>query len=64
MGKLGRLPKMIRFAKAARLLKLLRVYKLHEFIMNVEVKYGVHHGISRMVKIVMLILLVVSILFL
>lgn len=58
MGKLGRLPKMIRFAKAARLLKLLRVYKLHEFIMNVEIQFNVHHGISRMVKIVMLILLI------
>lgn len=58
MGKLGRLPKIIRFAKAARLLKLLRVYKLHEFIMKLEIQYNVHHGISRMVKIVMLILLV------
>ena len=58
MGKLGRLPKMIRFAKAARLLKLLRVYKLHEYIQSIEVQYNVHHGISRMIKIVMLIMLV------
>ena len=58
MGKLGRLPKMIRFAKAARLLKLLRVYKLHEFMTKIEVQYNVHHGISRMIKIIMLIMLV------
>jgi len=58
LGKLGRLPKMIRFIRAARLLKLLRVYKLREFIMRLEIEYNVHHGISRMIKIVMLIMLV------
>ncbi|KAL7542680.1 hypothetical protein ACHAXR_012206, partial [Thalassiosira sp. AJA248-18] len=58
LGKLGRLPKMIRFARAARLLKLLRVYKLHDFIMRLEIQYNVHQGISRMLKIVMLIMLV------
>ncbi|KAL7551021.1 hypothetical protein ACHAWF_014220 [Thalassiosira exigua] len=57
-GKLGRLPKMIRFARAARLLKLLKVYKLQNFIMRLEIEYNVHHGVSRMIKIVMLIMLV------
>ena len=42
----------------ARLLKLLRVYKLHEYIQSLEVQYNVHHGISRMIKIVLLIMLV------
>ncbi len=58
LGKLGRLPKLVRFARAARLLKLLRVYKLHEFIMRLEIEYNVHHGISRLIKIVVMILLV------
>mmetsp|Transcript_17614 Transcript_17614/g.27611 ORF Transcript_17614/g.27611 Transcript_17614/m.27611 type:complete len:612 (-) Transcript_17614:717-2552(-) len=58
LGKLGRLPKLIKFVRAARLLKLLRVYRLHEFIVKLEVEYNIHHGYSRMVKIVTLILLV------
>jgi hypothetical protein len=58
IGKLGRLPKMIKFVRAARLLKLLRVYKLQEFIMRFQVQYNVHHGISRMIKIVLTIMLV------
>ena len=58
IGKLGRLPKMIKFVRAARLLKLLRVYKLQEFIMRLQVQYNVHHGISRMIKIVLTIMLV------
>jgi len=44
--------------QAARLLKLLRVYKLHDFIMRLEIEYNVHHGISRMLKIVAMIMLV------
>ncbi|KAL9191234.1 hypothetical protein ACHAXT_000940 [Thalassiosira profunda] len=58
LGKLGRLPKLVRFARAARLLKLLRVYKLNDLISRVEIAFGIHHGVSRMVKIVMLIMLV------
>ena len=58
IGKLGRLPKMIKFVRAARLLKLLRVYKLQELIMHLQVQYNVHHGISRMIKIVLTIMLV------
>ena len=58
LGKLGRLPKLIKFVRAARLLKLLRVYRLHEFIVKLEVEYNIHHGYSRMIKIVTLILLV------
>eukprot|EP00984_Skeletonema_dohrnii_P027475 scaffold17009_cov78-Skeletonema_dohrnii-CCMP3373.AAC.2 len=58
LGKLGRLPKLIKFVRAARLLKLLRVYRLHEFLVKLEVEYNIHHGYSRMIKIVTLILLV------
>lgn len=58
IGKIGRLPRLIKFARAARLLKLLRVYKLQELIMRLEIHYNVHHGISRMIKIVSLIMLV------
>ena len=58
LGKLGRLPKLVKFVRAARLLKLLRVYRLHDFIMKLEVEYNIHHGYSRMIKIVTLILLV------
>ncbi|KAL7490438.1 hypothetical protein ACHAWT_000029, partial [Skeletonema menzelii] len=58
LGKLSRLPKLIKFVRAARLLKLLRVYRLHSFIVKIEVEYNIHHGYSRMIKIVTLILLV------
>ena len=58
LGKLGRLPKLIKFVRAARLLKLLRVYRLYDFIVQLEVEYNIHHGYSRMIKIVTLILLV------
>ena len=58
LGKLGRLPKLVKFVRAARLLKLLRVYRLHDFIIKLEGQYRIHHGYSRMIKIVTLILLV------
>lgn len=58
LGKLGKLPKLVKFVRAARLLKLLRVYRLHDFIMKLEVEFNIHHGYSRMIKIVLLILLV------
>ena len=58
IGKLGRLPKMIRFLKAMRLLKLLRVYKLQQYITRLEVEYNIHHGISRLLKIMLMVLLV------
>jgi hypothetical protein len=56
LGKLGRLPKLVKFIRAARLLKLLRVYKLQQFIMKLEAEYNVHHGISRLIKIVMMVM--------
>jgi len=34
------------------------VYKLQQFIMRLEGEYNVHHGVSRLVKIVMTIMLV------
>lgn len=58
IGKLGRLPKMIKLLRAMRLLKLLRVYKLQQFIERLEVEYNIHHGISRLLKIMLMVLLV------
>eukprot|EP00804_Cyclotella_cryptica_P024772 CCRYP_001743-RA/>CCRYP_001743-RA protein AED:0.39 eAED:0.37 QI:0/0.5/0/1/1/1/5/0/703 len=58
LGKLGRLPKLVKFVRAARLLKLLRVYKLQKFILKLEAHYNVHHGISRLIKIVIAIMIV------
>lgn len=61
IGKLGRLPKMIKFLRAVRLLKLLRVYKLQQYIVRLEVEYNIHHGISRLLKIMLMVLLVTHI---
>ncbi|KAL7502499.1 hypothetical protein ACHAXN_000448, partial [Cyclotella atomus] len=58
IGKLGRLPKLVKFVRGLRLLKLLRVYKLQKFIMRLEGEYNVHHGVSRLIKIVVTILVV------
>ncbi len=58
LGKLGRLPRMVRFLRAVRLLKLLRVYKLKDFIVRLETQYNVHHGITRMIKILATVILV------
>jgi hypothetical protein len=58
IGKLGRLPKLVKFVRGLRLLKLLRVYKLQKFIMRLEGEYNVHHGVSRLIKIVLTILVV------
>lgn len=58
IGKLGRLPKLVKFVRGLRLLKLLRVYKLQKFIMRLEGEYNVHHGVSRLIKIVMTIMMV------
>lgn len=58
LGKLGRLPKLARFLKAVRLLKLLRIYRLKDFITRLETEYNIHHGITRMIKILATVLLV------
>ena len=57
-SSLGQLPKVIKFFRAIRLLKLLRVYKLQQFILKLEVEYNIHHGISRMIKLVIMVLVV------
>ena len=61
LAKLGKLPKMIKFLRAIRLLKLLRVYKLQQFISKLEVNCNIHHGISRLIKIVIMVMLVTHI---
>lgn len=61
IGKLGRLPKMMKFMRAMRLLKMLRVYKLQQYITKLEVEYNIHHGISRLIKITLMVLLVTHI---
>ena len=38
-------------------LKLLRVYRLQKFIMDMEHNYNVHHGVSRMFNIIIVVLL-------
>ncbi|GMH52259.1 hypothetical protein TL16_g01193 [Triparma laevis f. inornata] len=43
--------------KLLRGLKLLRVYRLQKFIREVEHNYNVHHGVSRMFNIIMVVLL-------
>lgn len=58
IGKLGRLPKLVKFVRGLRMLKLLRVYKLQKFIMRLEGEYNIHHGVSRLIKIVVTILVV------
>ena len=57
ISKLGKLPKFIKFLRVMRLLKLLRVYKLQKFILRLEVSYNIHHGISRMIKIIIMVLM-------
>jgi len=55
--KLTRLPRLIKFLRIIRLLKLLRIYRLQQFIRSVEANYNIHHGISRMLNIVIVVLL-------
>ncbi|GMH54890.1 hypothetical protein TrST_g3700 [Triparma strigata] len=43
--------------KLLRGLKLLRVYRLQKFIREVEHNYNVHHGVSRMFNIIMVVML-------
>ena len=58
LGKLGRLPKIVKFFRAVKLLKLLNIYKLQLFIMKLETDYNIHHGITRLMRILMMVLLV------
>ena len=55
--KLTRLPRLMKFLRIIRLLKLLRIYRLQQFIRNVEANYNIHHGISRMLNIIIVVLL-------
>ena len=54
-GKLGRLPKLLKFLRAAKLLKLVR---LQHFISRLEMEYNIHHGVTRMIKVISLVFLV------
>ena len=57
-GKVMRLPRLIKFLRLMRLLKLLRVVRLRQFVSRVETDFSIHHGISRMLKIIFTVLLV------
>mmetsp|Transcript_18439 Transcript_18439/g.39934 ORF Transcript_18439/g.39934 Transcript_18439/m.39934 type:complete len:750 (-) Transcript_18439:98-2347(-) len=54
-GKFGRLPKLLKFLRAAKLLKLVR---LQHFISRLEMEYNIHHGVTRMIKVISLVFLV------
>ena len=56
VGKIGRIPKVMKILRIIRLLKLLRVYRLQQFLIELEIIYNIHHGVSRMVKIVVVVL--------
>lgn len=58
IGKLGKLPRMMRFLKAVRLLKLLRVYKMKKVLYQLEAEFNIHHGVTRMIKIVSAVVIV------
>ncbi|GMH59532.1 hypothetical protein TrST_g11508 [Triparma strigata] len=57
-GKVLRLPKLIKFLRLFRLLKLMRVYRLRQLMTRLQAEYNIHHGFSRMMKIVLMVLLV------
>ena len=57
-GKVMRLPRLIKFLRLIRLLKLLRVVRLRQFVSRVEHDFSIHHGVSRMLKIIFTVLLV------
>ncbi|GMH71165.1 hypothetical protein TL16_g05580 [Triparma laevis f. inornata] len=57
-GKVLRLPKLIKFLRLFRLLKLMRIYRLRQLMTRLQAEYNIHHGFSRMIKIVLMVLLV------
>ena len=57
-GKVMRLPRLIKFLRLMRLLKLVRVIRLRQFVSRFEHDFSIHHGISRMVKIIFVVFLV------
>ena len=58
LGKLGKLPKMIKILRIIRLLKLLRMYRLQRYLLQLELEYGIHHGYSRLLKNILIVLFV------
>ena len=57
-SKLTKLPKLIKFLRVMRLLKLLRMYRITKFIRDLEINYNLHHGISRLLHIWLVIMFV------
>jgi len=57
-GKLARLPRLVKFLRLMRMLKLMRIYKLTQFITKVEHDFNIHHGVTKMVKIISVVVMV------
>eukprot|EP00520_Triparma_pacifica_P006086 CAMPEP_0118657744 /NCGR_PEP_ID=MMETSP0785-20121206/14188_1 /TAXON_ID=91992 /ORGANISM="Bolidomonas pacifica, Strain CCMP 1866" /LENGTH=810 /DNA_ID=CAMNT_0006550695 /DNA_START=182 /DNA_END=2610 /DNA_ORIENTATION=- len=57
VNRSAKLVNLGKIMKLLRGLKLLRVYRLQKFIRDMETVYNVHHGISRMFNIILVVML-------
>lgn len=53
---LARLPRLIKIIRVAKLLKVLRLYRFKKWIREIQLNYSVHHGITRLMNIVIIVL--------
>jgi len=58
LNKTGRLMRLSKGVRLLRLLKLMRVVKLQQMLHMLESEFSIHHGLSRMAKIIFMVMLV------
>ncbi len=55
-GKLSKLPRLMKILRITKLLKVLRLYRFKKWIRDIQLNYSIHHGLTRLLNIVLVVL--------
>ena len=53
---IAKLPRLIKILRVAKLLKVLRLYRFKKWMREIQLNYSIHHGVTRLVNIVVIVL--------
>lgn len=56
LNNLTKLPRLIKIVRLTKLLKILRLYRFKKWIRDIQLNYSIHHGITRLMNIVLIVL--------